>query len=537
MKKQYSIYVFLFVTFALATGWAQAGDSQQPADSSQQPADAGLQPGAPAPALGPDNTAAQTIENPPLSGLDQPALEPGLGARSFLIPGLHVLDTADTDLSGSLVGKDPVRSVTRVLGSLALQRLWKNYDLDVEYAGGAALYENFSRTAAQIHALNVDQRIRWRTGQVSFRDSFSDLPEGIFGYADFGGAGGYDLGGFGNVGGLQDAGGGSFFSAGQYGSLGQNPRITNTSLVEMTQLLNPRSSFTLTGSYGLTDFIDNSSVDCTPSTTCCPPVGTCCPPATACCPPATNCCPAPTAADVSATPGCLINSHQFAFQAGYNYQLSRRDQLALVYGYQEFIYPVTTLGTFNTNHFHLLYGHRISGRMDLQIGGGPQITTINPSTAAGNPPAARIRQITGTGRASLRYRFPRTTLNASYDRLATNGSGFFGGATTNVARFEVTRPLSRLWTISGDVGYAHNTRLLPSFTPGAPNSFQNEYAGLGLRRQFGRYLGGYLTYQYTDLNFNVPVCSATDLTECGRASQRHTIIVGLDWHPRPIRID
>jgi hypothetical protein len=94
--------------------------------------------------------------------------------------------------------------------------------------------------------------------------------------------------------------------------------------------------------------------------------------------------------------------------------------------------------------------------------------------------------------------------------------------------------MNRLWTINGDVGYTHNSRLLPSVAPGEPSSFQNIYAGFGIRRQFGRYLGGYLTYDYSDLSFNIPICN---VTECGRSSQRNTVIIGLDWHPRPIRID
>jgi len=507
----------------MGAGWAQGDSGQQPADTAPQPA-------APAPALGADATA-QSIENPPLTSLDQPALEPGLAARSFIIPGVHIMDTADTNLAGDLSGKIPVRSVTRALGSLQLQRLWKNYSLNIDYAGGAAIYENFARTAAQIHALDINQRIRWRTGQVSFRNTFSDLPEGTFGYSAFGGAGGYDLGGFGNVGGIQDAGGGAFFSAGQYGSLGQAPRVSNTSLVEATQLLNPRSSVTLTGSYGFTDFLDTVNT-CAPSATfCCQPGGICQPPSPTFCPPSADCCLPATTGDTQLTAGCLINSHQFAAQVGYNYQLSRRNQVAVVYGFQDFSYPVTNLGSFTTNHVHVLFGHRISGRLDLQMGGGPQVTQID------RPGLPGIRQVTGTGRVSFRYRFPRTTLSLAYDRLSTNGSGFFGGATSDVARFTVLRPLSRLWTASGDVGYTHNTRLLPTATAGSPDSYQNAYFGFGLRRQFSRYLGGYLTYQYTNLNFDIPVCSIDDPTLCGRTAQRHTVIVGLDWHPRPIRID
>src|SRR5208282_615274 len=135
-----------------------------------------------------------------------------------------------------------------------------------------------------------------------------------------------------------------------------------TALVELTELLNPRSSVTLTGSYGLTDFTDNPS-GCAPTEPyCCQPAGTCGPPTTTFCPPTANCCPPPSDAVLPfISPGCLINSRQFAAQVGYNYQLGRRDQIAVVYGYQDFSYPVTSLGSFTTNHVHVLYGHRISG--------------------------------------------------------------------------------------------------------------------------------------------------------------------------------
>ena len=46
------------------------------------------QAGAAPAATGPD-TETQTIENPPLSGLDAPSFEPGFGARSYLLPKLQ----------------------------------------------------------------------------------------------------------------------------------------------------------------------------------------------------------------------------------------------------------------------------------------------------------------------------------------------------------------------------------------------------------------------------------------------------------------
>src|SRR5437016_13785582 len=81
----------LGTALALGTSWAQSDSSQQQPGSSQQPADNTQQQGTGAvPAFGQDNAAPVSNDNPPLSGLDQPSLEPRAAARSFLIPGAHV---------------------------------------------------------------------------------------------------------------------------------------------------------------------------------------------------------------------------------------------------------------------------------------------------------------------------------------------------------------------------------------------------------------------------------------------------------------
>ena len=59
----------------------------------------------------------------------------------------------------------------------------------------------------------------------------------------------------------------------------------------------------------------------------------------------------------------------------------------------------------------------------------------------------------------LRYRFTRTSYRATYEKFTSEGSGFFAGADTQVARFGITRPLARTWEAYLDFGYSHNTRL------------------------------------------------------------------------------
>src|SRR2546427_2408097 len=332
MKKWQCLWMAIFLTLSLGVSWAQGDSGQQPGDSAQQPADTS----APAPAFGHDNPPPQSGDNPPLSGLDTPSLEPHAAARSFLIPGAHVSESVDSNVGGTS-GNTAIHGVTRALGSLMLQRIWRRYETRLDYSGGAAIYAGFNKALNQIHQLDAEQRILWRTGQLALRDSFSYLPEGTFGYGSFGGAGAYQsgVGGTGGTGGGIGGGAvGGIFGPGQFGSLGQQPRIINSAVVDMTESLTPRASFTLAGGYGLVHFMGSN-------------------------------------------PASFINSRQSSAQAGYNYQLNRKDQLALAYGFQDFHYPTVAGSSFMTHMTHVLYGHRISGRMSLLLGGGPQLTMIN----------------------------------------------------------------------------------------------------------------------------------------------------------------
>jgi len=491
--------LMLCCALGLGTGWAQIDASQQPVPlgEQQQPPDTTQSGAVPA---GQDNAAAVSNDNPPLSGLDQPSLEPRAAARSFLIPGAHISQSLDSNIGG---GTGSVAGVTRALGSITLQRLWSRYNVGLDYVGGGAFYPNYSVGATQVHQLDGDQRILWRTGQLAIRDSFSYLPEGMFGFGSFGGAGA--LSGIG--GGFLGGGLGNFFGPGQFASLQQQPRLTNVSVADITQAFSPRSTVTVAGSYGLVHFIDNSFG--------------------------------------------FINSRQVAAQAAYNYLLSRKDQVGLAYGYQAFRYPGGTgtqpgslvpvaLPHFNTHLVNLLYGRRISGRMDLVLGAGPQLTELT------NPLTGSSRVLSVSGRASLRYRFAKSSVGISYHHGNTSGSGFFTGVKSDVGRITYARPINRLWDMLADVGYTHNTRIfstgvfLPKGVPPQASGYNFWYAGGSVQRQIGRNFSGFLSYQFNELYYScggVVPAGPTPTVACGGRSQRHVATVGLDWHPRPIRLD
>lgn len=479
-----SICFLVFALLSVGIGFGQT-TGEAPDQTSPAPADTNAAP----PAAGAVTGDITSEENPPISGLDQPSLESKILNRSFLLPALHASQALDTNVE-SEAGRTRIEGVTRLLGSLTLQKLGSRSNLALDYLGGVALYSSRSIGSNAIQQLDFTDRLQWRTGYVTFRDSFSYLPEGSFGYGAYGGTGATSGTGFGGIGGGLPGGGfGGFFGGGQFGALGQVPRINNTSILDVVQALSRRSALTVAGAFSLVHFSDNS-------------LG-------------------------------FINSQQVSGQAGYSYEISRKNQIAVLYGYQAFRYPAAVGVNFNSHLINVLFSRRISGRMDLVLGGGPQHTHVN-SVLGGV-----TDNWSASGRASLRYRFKLSTAELSYNHYNTTGSGFFGGAKSDIARLGLRRSFGRRWEGRSDIGYTHNTRLAPTLLGGvSADSFNYVFVGAALRREFSRTFDGFVSYQYNDLMFNGASGSFCVLTgPCDRSSQRHVATIGIDWHPRPIRLD
>jgi hypothetical protein len=486
-------------------------------DNATPPSDSPT-PQQPVPAYGQENTPAPINENPPLSGLDLPSLQEHAAPLSYLQPGATFSESGSTNV-GNTLGGSSFGSITRGLGNLALRRLWSHYNLALDYTGGVAYYNHQSGGVRQLQNLSLDQKIQWKRGQLSLVDSFSYLPEGNFGGA-YGSLGSTGAAGLGN------SAIGSFFGGNSFGSLGLTPRILNVSLAGLSENLSPKSALTATGGYTFTHFLDN---------------------------------------DVSGT--SFIGSSQVSAQGGYNRILTSHTQVAAMYGYQGFDFTVQ--GTaFHTHVVQGMYGHRISGRLDLLLGAGPQLTVINsqgevcsdPTLSPLQCPVTELVPVTSNSRrlsvaaqARLRYRISKNSLELRYERFMTSGAGLFTGAQTDMVRFGVEHPLSRKLNLGLDLGYSHNDRLQP-LTPqqilacgSVPQNQQNAcpandarsyntgFAGAALHRSFGREFHGFLSYQFSELALDHSFCVPG--SPCGRISNRQVVTVGLDWTPRPIRID
>ncbi len=442
-------------------------------------------------------------ENPPLSGLDQPVAEPAFGGRSYLVPGVQVSETADSNAASTSTKTSHTSEISRALVSLDMQKIWKQYQLGIDYIAGGDFYAGplLTKThgrATQVHTFAADQRILWRTGQLAIRDSFSYLPEGTFGFSSFGGAGsvGSALGGSGAGTGL---GGGisggtpsGLFGGGQYG--GSQPRFDNNSIVDIVQGLSPRSTVTLAAGYNFTNYLNVTK---------------------------------------SNTGFNIVNSQQTTGQIGYNHLISRKDQIGLQYAFEEFHFPRAGSGTINAHVWNALYGHRVTGKLNLTLAGGPQLVIIRN-------PIFTSHAISANGTLSLAYTISsRTHAQLMYQRYVTPGSGFYAGANTDAARVTLNHMLGRRWTASGDFGYSHNTNLQkPSSTSTVgvgSRTYQFFYAGGSLQRQLSKHFSLALSYQFNDTG--IGQCTGGNSSVCGLTSRRHTGMIGINWHPRPIRLD
>jgi hypothetical protein len=463
------------LVFGMSIGAAAQNDSQSQTETT------------PAPAFG-QNAPVLNPENPPVTSLDVPTLDLHTASRSFISPALQVSEAGDTNGANQL-GSTSLESVTRVLGAFDLQQFWPKSDLFLEYVGGGAFYSN-PYDVKQLQAAGLEAVTRWRTGQATLRDAFSYLPEGSF-QLGFGGVPGFGLalGGMGT--GEQGGGlpGSHLFGQGQLGSIGNIPRLANTAILDVVQAISPRSAFTVAGGFSNAHFYDNPIPD------------------------------QPT--------NLLINSDQITVQGGYSHLLSRHDQIGVIYAFQLFQFPQVSGGEIYNHIVNVRWSHTITGRLSLIVGAGPQYTELEVG--------GYYKHWSPSARVQLRYKLGHASIVATYEKFVSAGSGFFAGVDTQAARLGYKRPLGRTWDFYGDLGYSNNKKLQNvDFGAVSASSYNEGSAGAVFRKHLGRSYDFFAAYRFSELAFNVSTCIAGG---CGRISQRHFGAIGMEWHPRPTRIE
>jgi hypothetical protein len=417
---------------------------------------------------------AQAMEpdHGPIGGIQNATLGTSQLKHSYWVPGVQYSNTVQSSsLSSSRNSGWNVANY--VSGNLSLLEAWSHNLLSANYSGGGFFSSDQIQGNGQYHqlasAFEIDQR-RW---QLLFVDQFSYLPQSSLG---FGGTTGLAFPGItGNLAvplpGLQNV-----FVPGQSILVASGPRYSNASAAQWTYEVNPRGSFTVAGVHGLMRFTNSGNT----------------------------------------------NSDTEIFNIGYNYAITRKDYLGVIYRFSAFHFPgdPQALGDHVTQ---LVYARRITGRLALNLAGGPEVTRFRV------PVDGKKQTVLGSGTASLAYAFPKATVQLNYSRGVSGGSGVFSGALTDQISANWSRPLTRTWNGSLSFGYARNTEIvaIPGLT--SPN-FNTWVPAAGLTRPLGRNASLSFGYQAQIQTSNVSLCGGSN---CGTNLTTHQILLSVQWHAAP----
>jgi hypothetical protein len=478
-------YAFWAALLLLAVGVpsARAQQQQQTQDQAATPIPAYHSPLAGAA----DNSNAEDADfqnlapdTRPLSGAENLSLGFPRLTHSYWLPHFDTYSTADTDALSAL-GKTGWTTYTTLVGGLDLRRMSGNSDLVLNYTGGGTISNDGSIGNAVIQQLQFSDIFSFRRTTLSFIDQAGYFPEMAFGY---GGLGGLTLPGAG-------------FPGVQYGLVpgeailtARGQRITNSFLTEIDRSLTPRSSLTFVGDYSVLHFFEND----------------------------------------------LINSGDSIFQAGYNYQMSRKDTIAVLYRFSAYRYSNFNQ-SINDNIVYLSYGRRVTGRLAFQIAAGPEVTLLRMPISGGSGGTASTSTNSTTKAywslyTSLSYQLRRTGLGLSYNHSVGAGSGVLAGSIADMVSGWVGRQLSRTFNARFIFGYSRNSGLAAVTASTTTDQIYGYwFGGVNLTHPMGRSLNLFLNYEAQYQGSNAPFCVGPT---CGTSIVRHMVSVGFSWRDHPI---
>jgi hypothetical protein len=405
----------------------------------------------------------------PLSGVQAPTLGPGVGARNFLVPSFSATSQLGTGSTGAGFGQPS--NFNYLLGTLDLNHVSNRSELLLHYSGGG-MFSTYLNSAIQ--DLEFSYNFKWQRWSLLVGDDVSFLSESPFG--------------FGGVGGLQFLSGDSPFAPG--GSLnwvlGPNqtiptimvPRLSNLLVSQIEYKVSPRATWTASGSYGTLNFFG---------------VG-------------------------------FINSTDALLQTGYNYSVSPQSTVAVIYTFDDFRYPQFPQ-TIKYNVVKIGYARYVTGRLSFQLAAGPSVVMLRGvfTGYANNLSWALF--------SALNYKWDRTALLLSYDRLVTGGSGVLVGAQTGQVEATLERKLSPRWQLSASLGYASNGSLIPNTTTSNFQHYNSWYTAVRFNHQMRPGTNLFLGYGAGLQATNVVGCTSPN---CSTNSISHQFSVGFNFSLRPI---
>jgi hypothetical protein len=392
---------------------------------------------------------------------------------------VHGSEGVQTNPSGLLGYSSQYSPVTNLLGSARIRDVKRNSVLALDYMGGGSLYDGYGSASffeQQIQQLGGSQSFESRKWRLVLRDNLRYLSEGSFGTSALNGS---DLSA---SSGMSPSGSGDGTVPSPPVAIGQDSYLVNDSGGQFLVTLDRRSSLYVGGIYSLIKYFNSAQ--------------------------------------------SLYDIRQTSLSDGYNYQLTRKDAVGVLYQYQNFSYPSASLGSIATNAVEFTFRRIVTGRLNLLANAGPEFTDLRSGTGQ------RTREIGFTARATLAYKWEKSSLSGFYSHQVAGGSGLFAGVNEDVAGALFDRTIHRYWNASVNGGYTRGKQIGPALAGQSLGSFAFEFAGGTVRRQLGRYLSAFASYDYSGENFSNCAISLG----CEPILRRQTISVGLDWYLHPISL-
>lgn len=401
----------------------------------------------------------------PLTGVQTPGLGAAEFRHSYWVPGVQVATTAQSGGNGGWF------DTTYLAGNLSLLEASAHSHLALNYSGGGYFSTEGSQGNGNFQQLGMVESFHWARWQLDFLDQFAYLPTSQFGFGGLSNIGTPGVGGSLSPG---APGLGGNFVPDQNVLTENGPRYSNSFATQANFLTSPRGSITLVGSYGILRFSNPGNID----------------------------------------------NDDFIGSVGYNYAISRKDTIGLVYRFTG--YHFSGLPQAIGDHvFNAAYSRRITGRLALSLFAGPEITNFRI------PIGTKTDHIGVSFGASAAYALERGSVSLSYNHGTTGGSGIVAGGTGDNLNATASRQLTRQWNARGNFGYGRTSGFSGNgVSTSALNSF---YLGAGLDRPLGR--TALLSFGYTAylVHQGDVACGGT----CSSTSTQHQIAVGFQWHTRP----
>lgn len=419
-----------------------------------------------------ESNNALTPDLTPLTGVQTPTLGSPPVLHSYWEPGIQWSGSIQSNSYNQTANSSWLMN-NYIIGNLSLLQAWRGSQLAVNYSGGGFLSTDSTQGNGYYHQLALSQTIRRNRWLVQILDQFSYLPQSSFG---FGGGTSLGVPGTGGSTGPVIPGMGNSYVPNQSIFASVGPRYTNSSSLQVTYTTSARGSITLSGSYGVLNFIDSGNVN----------------------------------NDI--TTGTI----------GYNYTLTRQDTIGAFYRFSAFHFSGQP-AAYGDHSANIAYGRKLTGRLALQLYGGPDFTTSRVSTNG-----KTVTYGVNTG-ANLTYGFENGGVSAGYTHGISGGSGVLTGSSGDQLNFGANHKLGRIWSGQLNMGYSHYTPIA-NVTQAISQSYNTWTVGGGVSRDLGRNATFSIAYNATIPDYGVSGCTGAG---CNSSQTYQYVTVNFQWHTRP----